>query len=80
MRKPSIGSHLDRVREISERANRDEYADVGELWEVIQALADATADRLGYAPIDWSKGELIERSGIEHADERRAFVADQEEN
>jgi hypothetical protein len=58
MKRQSIGFHLDRLRELSERANGEEYTDIGELWELTQALADATADRLGYAPVDWSKGEL----------------------
>jgi hypothetical protein len=62
MKKQSIGFHLDRLRELSERANGEEYTDIGELWELAQALADATADRLGYAPLDWDRGPLIDGS------------------
>ena len=51
---------LDRLRELSRRANGEEYTDIGELWELTQGLADSAADRLGIDPIDWDEGSLTE--------------------
>jgi hypothetical protein len=51
-----IAYFVERLRELSHRANDEESTDIGELWELTQGLADAAADRIGVDPIDWEEG------------------------